>query len=71
MEVGEIWAYRDKPRTPGTPVHAVEVLQEGPPRTPKRVRIRWVDGGYARLDEWINSSRPGSLTRPSQVVVRL
>ncbi|MGA7270700.1 MAG: hypothetical protein WB239_06480 [Acidimicrobiia bacterium] len=57
MQVGEIWAYRDKPRRPGAPVQAVEVLQDGPPRSPKRVRIRWVDGEYAGLDEWVSLSR--------------
>jgi hypothetical protein len=58
MEVGEIWAYRDKPRTPGTPVQPVEVLQLGPPRSPKGVRIRWIEGEYAGLDSAILIPQP-------------
>lgn len=56
MNVGETWAYRDKPRTPGTPVRPVEVLQHGPPRS-QRVRVRWIDGEYDGLDEWVSATR--------------
>lgn len=57
MEIGEIWGYREKPRTPGTTIVPAEILQRGPPRPPKRVRIRWVDGEYGGLDEWVNETR--------------
>lgn len=50
------WAYRERPRTPGGPVHRVELLQKGPPRSNK-VRIRWLDGEYEGLDEWVSQFR--------------
>lgn len=55
-EVGERWAYREKARTMGGPVRQVEVLQHGPPRS-RKVRIRWLDGEYEGLDEWVPEVR--------------
>lgn len=58
MEIGEVWAYREKPKTPGTPVSRVEVVQYGPvDRRPRSVRVRWLEGEYRGLDEWVNQSR--------------
>jgi hypothetical protein len=55
-EVGEQWAYRERPRTMGGPVTSVEVLQHGPPRS-RKVRVRWLDGEFAGLDEWVSGAR--------------
>jgi hypothetical protein len=54
-EIGEHWAYREKPRTPGGAFREVEVLQEGPGR--KKYRIRWLDGAYRGMDEWVTRAR--------------
>jgi len=56
MQVGEKWAYREKAYTPGWPVQAVEILQFGPPRS-KKVRIKFVDGKYPGLDQWVPQVR--------------
>ena len=55
-EVGEHWAYREKPRTPGGELRPVEVLQIGPP-TSRKVRIRWLDGEFHGLDQWVSMFR--------------
>jgi hypothetical protein len=54
--VGERWAYREKPRTSGGAFHPVEVVQVGPTKS-RKVRIRWLDGEYRGLDEWVSSAR--------------
>lgn len=56
MEVGEIWAYREKAYTEGYPVLPVEILQFGPPRSNK-VRVRFLDGEYPGIDQWIPKVR--------------
>ena len=52
MLIGETWAYREKPHTEGWPVPPVEIFQFGPPRSNK-VRIRYLDGDYPGLDQWV------------------
>jgi hypothetical protein len=54
-EIGERWAYRDKPRTIGGEFRPVEVLQAGPGR--KKYRVRRLDGDYVGLDEWVSRAR--------------
>lgn len=55
-EIGERWGYREKPRTAGGALREVEVLQLGPSRSTK-VRVRWQDGEYSGMDEWISGVR--------------
>jgi hypothetical protein len=50
--VGQRYAYRQRAHTRGEPVRPVEVVKEGPPRSQK-VRIRWLDGEYEGLEEWV------------------
>jgi hypothetical protein len=54
--VGEHWGYREKARTLGQPLRPVEVLQLGPPRS-RKVRVRWLDGEYEGLDQWVPGVR--------------
>ncbi|MEW6172197.1 MAG: hypothetical protein AB1510_03915 [Bacillota bacterium] len=53
--IGQRFAYR-KTRGLGDPVQPVEVVKEGPPRFQK-VRIRYLDGEYEGLEEWVPKSR--------------
>jgi len=52
----ETFAYRERARTPGEPVRPVEVVREGPPRSQK-VKVRWLDGEYEGLEEWVSAVR--------------
>lgn len=54
--IGKRFAYRERPHTYGQPLRPVEVLKEGPKRSQK-VRIRWLDGDYEGLDEWVPKVR--------------
>lgn len=54
--VGEHWGYREKARTLGQPLRPVEVLQLGPPRS-RKVRVRWLDGEYDGLNQWVPEVR--------------
>jgi hypothetical protein len=56
IRVGEIWAYRERAFTDGWPILRVEVLQFGPPRSNK-VRIRFLEGEYPGLDQWVPAVR--------------
>ncbi len=56
IQVGEQWAYREPPHTPGKAATAVEVLQFGPPKS-KKVHIRLLAGEYAGLDIWAPKGR--------------
>jgi gluconate kinase len=47
--VGQRFAYREHAYTPGDPLHPVEMVKEGPPRSNK-VRIRWLEGEYEGLE---------------------
>ena len=56
MEIGEHWAYRERAFTEGYPVVPVEILQFGPTRS-RKVRVRFLDGEYAGLDQWVTRRR--------------
>lgn len=54
--VGQRFAYRERVRAYGEPVRPVEVTKEGPPRLQK-ARVRWLDGEYEGLEEWVPKIR--------------
>jgi hypothetical protein len=54
--IGQGFAYRQRAYTRGEPVRPVEVVKEGPPRS-RKVRIRWLDGEYEGLEEWVPMAR--------------
>jgi hypothetical protein len=68
-KVGEQWAYRDRPRTTGEPFRPVEVLQLGPPRS-RKIRVRWLDGEYPGLDEWVSALRLVAPWEAADIVLR-
>lgn len=49
---GEHWGYRIKTDL-AEPLQEVEVLQFGPKVAGQRVHIRYLDGEYPGLDEWV------------------
>jgi len=53
MDIGEIWAFRDQPKTLGDPVHRVEIVRLTGPRRQGDVHIRFLDGEEAGLQEWV------------------
>jgi hypothetical protein len=55
-EEGWHFAYRERAHTPGDPVRPVELVKEGPPRSQK-VKVRWLDGKYEDLEEWVPKVR--------------
>jgi hypothetical protein len=54
--VGQRFAYRDRIRAYGEPARPVEVTKEGPSRSNK-ARVRWLDGEYEGLEEWVPKIR--------------
>lgn len=50
------FAYRERAHTPGEPVRPVELVKGGPPRSQK-VKVRWLDGEYEGLEEWVPKIR--------------
>jgi hypothetical protein len=54
--VGNLFAYRERVRAYGEPVRPVEMTKEGPPRSNK-ARVRWLDGEYEGLEEWVPKLR--------------
>lgn len=56
MQVGEVWAYREKPRDIGWPVLKVEIVQLGP-RGVQKLRVRFLEGEYPGLDLWVPKVR--------------
>lgn len=54
--IGQRFAYRTRARVIGDPVQPVEVVKEGPPRSQK-VKIRYLDGEYEGLEEWVPKTR--------------
>ncbi|MDX3109908.1 hypothetical protein [Nonomuraea angiospora] len=52
MNIGEIWAYRERPRTPGAPARRVEIVKIHPSRK-KVARIRYLDGEDEDFAEWV------------------
>jgi hypothetical protein len=55
-KVGKLFAYREHIRAYGELVRPVEVIKEGPPSSTK-VRVRWLDGEYKGLEEWVPNIR--------------
>ncbi len=55
-EEGRRFAYRERAHTPGDSVRPVELVKEGPPRSQK-VKVRWLDGEYEGLEEWVPKVR--------------
>jgi hypothetical protein len=53
---GRRFAYRERARSSGTPVRPVEFVKNGPPLSNK-AQIRWLDGEYEGLEEWIPAVR--------------
>lgn len=53
---GPRYAYRELAHTPGDPVRPVELAKEGPPLSQK-VKVRWLDGEYEGLEEWVPKVR--------------
>ncbi|MBF8184925.1 hypothetical protein ITP53_04055 [Nonomuraea sp. K274] len=52
MEVGEEWAYRERPRALGDPVHRVTIVKIRD--SDDSIRIRRLDGDDAGLQEWVS-----------------
>lgn len=50
--VGRHYAYRERAQTPGEPVRPVELVKVGPGRR-TQVKVRWLDGEYEGLEEWV------------------
>ena len=53
---GARFAYRSPPKAFGAPVREVEVVRRGP-RGSNKVRVRWLDGEYEGLEEWVPTLR--------------
>jgi hypothetical protein len=51
-KAGDVFAYREKASALGQQVKPVEFVREGPPRSAK-ARIRWLDGEYQGLEQWV------------------
>lgn len=54
--IGQRFAYRERVRAYGEPVRPVEITKEGPSRSNK-ARVRWLDGEYEGLEEWVPKIR--------------
>lgn len=59
MDAGEVWAYRERPRALGEPVHRVEIVKHG--NRNGMIQVRRLDGDDAGLQEWAS---PSSLLCP-------
>jgi len=55
-EAGQRFAYRERAHTPGDPVRPVTLVKEGLPRSQK-LKVRWLDGEYEGLEEWVPKVR--------------
>lgn len=56
MQIGERWAYREPPHTPGKPAIPVEVLKFGP-KWSRKAHVRWLAGEFPGLDQWVTRDR--------------
>lgn len=54
--IGRRFAYRERVREYGQEIRPVEVTKEGPPSSNK-ARVRWLDGEYEGLEEWVPKVR--------------
>jgi hypothetical protein len=56
MEEGRTFAHRERTHTPGDPARPVELVKDGPPHSQK-AKVRWLDGEYEGLEEWVPKVR--------------
>lgn len=56
LTLGFIWAYRVGTKL-GTPAIPAKVLQFGPETAKHKVRVKYLDGEYSGLDEWVPKTR--------------
>ncbi len=56
MQIGDVWAYRERISDSNCPLIPAEIVQFGPPRSHK-VRVRWQGGEYSGLDVWVPKVR--------------
>jgi hypothetical protein len=56
MQIGDVWAYRERISDPNCPLIPAEIIQFGRPRSHK-VRVRWQGGQYPGLDAWVPKVR--------------
>src|SRR5689334_19271044 len=61
MEIGEHWAYRERPKELGGAVRQVEIVRVGGPGRSGWVHVRFLEGDATGLQEWVSS---GSLVAP-------
>ncbi|MFC3999923.1 hypothetical protein ACFOVU_28690 [Nocardiopsis sediminis] len=61
MEIGEHWAYRERPKELGGAVLRVEIVRVGGSGRSGRVHVRFLEGDDAGLQEWV---APASLVAP-------
>ncbi|MCL5960061.1 MAG: hypothetical protein M1358_12255 [Chloroflexi bacterium] len=54
--IGKRFGYREHAHTLGDPLRPAEVTKMGPPRS-RKVRVRWLDGEYEGLEEWVPKVR--------------
>lgn len=55
-EIGQRYAYREPPFRLGDRGRPAEVVRLGPPKSQK-VKVRWLDGDYVGLEEWVLQRR--------------
>src|SRR4051794_39231715 len=53
MDIGEVWAFRDRPKAVGDPVHRVEIVRTDGPREQGDLHVRFLDSDEAGLQEWV------------------
>src|SRR3990172_7966208 len=56
MQIGDVWAYRERISDMSCPLIPAEIVQFGPPKSHK-VRVRWQGGDYPGLDAWVPKVR--------------
>lgn len=56
LGIGDIWAYRTG-KALGTITIPVEVLQFGPETSKHKVKVKYLGGDFAGLDEWVPKTR--------------
>ena len=52
MEIGETWAYREKPGIDEYSAIPAMIMRFGPPKS-QRVRVQFLDGEFATLERWV------------------
>jgi hypothetical protein len=52
MQIGDVWAYRERISDANCPLIPAEIIQFGPSRSHK-VRVCWKGGEYPGLDAWV------------------